>query len=94
MSLDRPLDLLLNLVAIFCVVSFNFMKLTPFSWLRSHNVRIWEWRRMDVMQVDNLSSDMFTTSVERREALHCLSNSLERNFVLDERGLFVLLWMV
>lgn len=91
--LDQSLDLLLELVVVFYVVSFNFMEFIPYVWLRSHNVDLWGWRRRDIMQMEKLPPNLFTTSVQGREALYYLSYLLECNFILDGWGIVALLWM-
>lgn len=58
--LYQTIDLLLELVVIFHVGSFNFMKLTPSSSPRSQTTPFWSWRHRDIMQVKNLPLDLLT----------------------------------
>lgn len=45
---------------------------------------------MDVVQVKDLMTDMFTTSGQVREALLCLFFSLEHNLVFHGRSIITL----
>lgn len=91
--MDFSINLLLKLVIVFYVVFVNFMKLTSYSTLGSHNILFWGQWLLNIMQLKNLLLYLFMASVQGRKTLHKLSTSLERSIVYDRRGMIFFPWV-
>lgn len=82
--LYKPLNLFLELVKIISVVSLDYLELAPSTWIRARCVCLHSGQHRDVVQVKNLTLDLFTTNVQGRDVLHRFPTLL--NIVLSLMG--------
>lgn len=67
--LDEELILFLELVEIFCMVTFDLMKFTPPVRFRSRDIRLEGWWKSNIMCVEDLKLYLLTKSIRKYKVL-------------------------
>lgn len=88
--LDEAFHLLLKCVAIFYMVPFDLMKLTPLVGFRPHDVWLRGWRQWNVMHMMDITPYLLRKSVQRHETFCSFPASFECFHVSNKYDVMIL----